>query len=135
MNIDAKDLILGRLASFAAKQALLRENINIVNCELAVISGRKKDILKKYQVKAERGDPFHGPYFPRISRELVRRTIRGMLPYAQPRGREAYKRIKCYTGTPEKIKSEKIETIEKANVKKIKNIAYTSVKELCKGLK
>lgn len=135
MNIDAKNLLLGRIASFAAKQALLGENINIVNCELAVISGKRQDILERYYEKHERGDPFHGAYFPRIPRNLVRRTIRGMLPYAQPRGRDAYKRIKCYSGIPESLKNEKLETIEKAHAKKIKSISYISVKELCRGLK
>ena len=42
MLIDSKNIILGRLASFAAKHALLGENVDIVNCESAVITGNKK---------------------------------------------------------------------------------------------
>ncbi len=38
MIIDANNMILGRLASFAAKKALLGEKIDVINCEKAVIS-------------------------------------------------------------------------------------------------
>src|SRR3989338_6272197 len=98
MIIDATDHILGRMASFAAKKALLGEHINIVNCENVVITGRKVDILADYNAKRQRGDPFHGPYFPRQAERIVRRTIRGMLPRRQEKGLSAYKRIRCYRG-------------------------------------
>lgn len=135
MNIDAKDTMLGRVASYAAKQALNGENVVIFNCELAMISGKRYNIMERYHKKVERGDPFHGAFYPRVPREFFRRTIRGMLPYAQPRGREAYKRIKCFVGMPERFKNEKMEIVEKANIKKIKNIVCMSVKELCRSLK
>ncbi len=135
MNIDAKNLLLGRLASFVAKQVLLGENVNVVNCELAMISGKKKNILDRYKQKVQRGDPHHGPFFPRIPRDLVRRTIRGMLPWRQSRGREAYKRLRCFVGMPERFKNEKFEEIKKAGVTKIQDTSFTSVKELCKNLK
>ena len=47
MIIDANNLILGRMATFIAKQALLGEDIKIVNCEKAVITGDRKEILLK----------------------------------------------------------------------------------------
>lgn len=133
MNIDAKNLVLGRVCAYAAKQALLGENVNVVNCELAVISGKRNMILNRYRRKVERGDPHHGPFFPRNVRDLVRRTIRGMLPWRQARGREAYKRVKCFLRVPEKYKE--LETIENANVKRIKNTSYITVKELSESLK
>lgn len=135
MNIDAKNLLLGRVASFAAKQVLLGEKVNIVNCELAVISGKKNNILKRYEAKIQRGDPHHGPFFPRTPKHLVRRTIRGMLPWGQARGREAYKRLKCFTGIPERFQNEKFEDIKDINVKKIRDTSYISVKRLCEDLK
>ena len=45
MIIDASNLILGRLATFVAKQALLGEQVFIANCEKSVISGDKANIL------------------------------------------------------------------------------------------
>ena len=66
MIIDAKNMILGRIATVAAKQALLGEDVNVVNCELAVVSGRKKHVLEKYKKRENRGDPHHGPYLPKV---------------------------------------------------------------------
>ena len=135
MNINSNNLILGRMAAFTAKQLLLGEKVNIINCELAVISGKRKNILERYYKRYERGDPHHGPYFPRNPRDLVRRTIRGMLPWQQSRGREAFKRLRCYVGMPERFKKEKVEDLKKMNVSKISGTGFISVKELCKELK
>ena len=57
MIIDAKDLILGRLASFAAKQALLGETVDIVNAEESVITGNKRWIIAHYVQARDRGNP------------------------------------------------------------------------------
>ena len=40
--IDGKGAILGRLASYAAKQALKGEEIVVLNCEEVIITGNKK---------------------------------------------------------------------------------------------
>ena len=45
--IDGANATLGRLASYAAKQALNGENINIFNCELAMISGKRYNIMER----------------------------------------------------------------------------------------
>ncbi len=47
--IDAKDLILGRLASLVAKELLNGEEIVIVNAEECAITGSKESILQKYR--------------------------------------------------------------------------------------
>ena len=44
--IDAKNLILGRMASIVAKRLLNGERIIIVNAEKAVISGKRLSILR-----------------------------------------------------------------------------------------
>ncbi len=134
MLIDAKDTILGRLAAYAAKQALIGEKVDIINCELAIITGSKKDILKKYKEKTQRGHPYHGPFFPKIPDKLVRRTIRGMLPYKTKKGRDAYKNIKCYKSIPEKFKDKKSIKLPKT-LSKLKILKYLTVKDLCKELK
>ncbi len=42
---NGKDLILGRLATVVAKQALLGEEVKVVNCEKIMISGRKTNTV------------------------------------------------------------------------------------------
>jgi len=134
MVIDGKDLILGRLASFAAKRAMEGENVVIVNSEQVIISGKKKNILEKYKERTSRGDALKGPFFPRTSDRLVRRTIRGMLPYKQEKGRKAFKRVMCYVGVPEKYINENFVKVEGADASKLK-IRFISVGELTKLLK
>jgi len=130
MIIDATDLIMGRLAAFAAKQALLGEKIEIVNCEKAVITGRRKFIFAKYRHKRERGTPRKGPFILRRPSAIVKRTIRGMLPYKQGKGKIAFKNIMCYEGLPEVYAGKKLETVETANVDKVVNIGYITVADL-----
>lgn len=104
--IDATDATLGRLASFAAKQALLGQEIVIVNSEKAVIIGNNKDIIVKYVQKRQRGGSAQkGPNFPSLPEFILKRTIRGMLDYKRGRGHDAFKRIKCYRGLPDEFKN------------------------------
>ncbi len=132
MNIDAKNLILGRLATVAAKKALLGETINIINCEKAVITGNKKFILSEFKRKRDMGIPSKGPFYPRSADMIVKRTIRGMLPYKQEKGRLAFKRVKCYIGSPESIKN--AVTIKEADASKIPNLKYLSLGYISKFL-
>lgn len=134
MIIDAKNLILGRMASYAAKKALLGESISVVNCGQAVLTGNRKNILEKYFKRINFGQPNQGPYMQRRPDKFVRRVIRGMLPWRHPRGREVFKRVKCYIGVPEEFKDKKIEIITNANVAKLSNYRYISVNELCQQL-
>ena len=129
MIINAENLILGRLSTIAAKKALLGESIDLVNVEKAVIIGTKKNILDKYKSRRERGETLHGPYFPRPPDRLVRRTIRGMLPYKQEKGRLAFKRVKCHVGIPEDLKDKKIETLDKAKLSPQK-MKFVTIKQL-----
>lgn len=134
MIIDAKNLVLGRLATTAAKKALLGEKVDIVNAEMAVLTGKKKQILTKHKARREKGTPFKGPFYPRTPDRFVKRVIRGMLPYKQEKGMKAFKRIMCYAGVPEKFKDKKLETLEHANVKKMQNLKYITLKQLCREL-
>jgi len=133
MIIDATDTIIGRLAAFAAKKALLGEKVDVINCEKAVVSGRKKWLLGEVKRRKDQGT-FKGPFFYRMPDRFVRRTIRGMLSHKNPRGREAYKRIRCYAGVPEQFKDQKAIKIESASYKKLPNLKYLTVRELCKHL-
>lgn len=130
MIINAENLILGRLATFVAKKALLGEKIDIVNAEKAVVTGKPDDILERYQRKFERGHALSGPFFPRHPERLVKRTIRGMLPHKQEKGKKAFKNVKCYIGIPKEFEGKKLETVETANIKKVKKTKCLTIKEI-----
>ncbi|MBI2548521.1 50S ribosomal protein L13 [Candidatus Woesearchaeota archaeon] len=132
--IDAKDLILGRMATHVAKVALLGDTVAVVNAEKAVVTGSKDIIMKRYTQRRARGDPFSGPFYPRMPDRLVRRVIRGMLPYKKGRGLEAYKKVKCYVGVPEQFAQVEKETVTRAHVSKLSNIHYLSIERICQLL-
>lgn len=124
--IDAKNATLGRLASYTAKQALLGKSVVIVNCDEAVIGGKPNSIILEYRdIRSKGGASLHGPFFPKDPEKVVKRTIRGMLPYRQSRGREAMKRIRCFNEVPEEYKEAK--KVAAGKPKKTKTI---SLKEL-----
>ena len=135
MIIDANKLILGRIATTSAKKALMGEKIDIINCENAVITGSKKDVLGKIRQRVKRGIPAKGPFYPRRADMFVRRSIRGMLPYKQEKGKKAFKMIMCYVGVPEKLKDKESKTIKSANFSKIPNLKYITVGEVCKEIR
>jgi large subunit ribosomal protein L13 len=134
MIIDATDLIVGRMASRVAKLSLLGERIDIVNCEKAVITGNKTYILNKYKVRRQKGSPFKGVFLSRKPDFFIKRIIRGMLPYKQFKGKEAFKRIRCHISVPDDLKNNKLETIKEADVKKVPNLKYITIKHICSQL-
>ncbi len=123
--IDATDARLGRMATHAAKAALQGKKVTIVNCEEAVITGSKADILNDYIQKREWGRPTKGPFWPRMPDRFVRRIVRSMLPYKTPHGRDAFHRIQCYIGTPAQFSGKGVQVENKQSVRRIK------VGELC----
>ena len=135
MIINAENKILGRLCTIAAKKILEGEIVDIVNCEKAVIVGKKEETLRKYKQRVDRGTPRKGPFFPKVADRLVRRTVRGMLPWDRPRGKEAFKRVMCYVDIPDKFKNKKIENFDRIDVLNTKNINFISIKDICKYLK
>jgi large subunit ribosomal protein L13 len=120
--IDASNAILGRLASYAAKQSLLGKKLVIVNCEKSVVSGKPKSVINEYKIARQRGgSSMKGPFFPKSPERILKRTIRGMLSYQQVRGKDALKRIICYNEVPDKYKEvKKIKAGKEKNVKTIK---------------
>jgi large subunit ribosomal protein L13 len=119
--IDGKNAILGRLAAYSAKESLKGEELAIVNCEQIIITGNKKNIFENYEAKRKRvGSTQKGPKVSRTNEKIVKVTIRGMLPNARRsgRGRDAYKRIKCYTGVPKEFEGKKMISMEQKFVNK-----------------
>ncbi|HKZ33948.1 MAG TPA: 50S ribosomal protein L13 [Candidatus Nanoarchaeia archaeon] len=106
--INGENAVLGRLASYAAKQALLGEEIVILNCEKVMITGSRQDIREKFEAKRRRiGSGQKGPKHSRLAHLIVKRAIRGMLSHRSGRGKEAFRRIKCFSGVPEEFKDAK----------------------------
>ncbi len=110
---DASGVVLGRLASVVAKKLLEGHTVEIINAEKAVISGKHRLIINEYQRKTKiktKSNPRRGPFYPKRADRIVKRTIRGMLPWKKTRGREAYKRLLVHLGTPKHIDTEKVQT-------------------------
>lgn len=131
--IDAKGLILGRMSSIVAKRLLQGETIIVLNSEKAAISGKRLQIVKDAKSFLEVGHPRKGPYHPRRPDRIVRRTIRGMLPWKKPKGRQAYKRLKVYLGAPKEFDGKEIQSILDASAEKLKS-PYITVGELAKEI-
>ena len=127
--IDGTNAVLGRLASFVAKEALKGEEIKIINCEKIIITGNKKSIEKEFfETRNRVGTRQIGPKVSRVSEKIVKRTIRGMLPdHRQGRGRQAFKRIMCYNQVPQELKDLKTISLNEKEKKK-----YIEVKEISK---
>ena len=90
---NAENIILGRLASYVAKEILLGEEVAIVNAEKAVITGSRTFILALYHHRWQRGHHRWGPFYFRKPDRFVRRAIRGMLPFHKDRGRKAFAKV------------------------------------------
>jgi len=112
--INAENCVAGRLASIIAKRLLKGEEIMVVNAEKAIVTGNPEAISEFFEGKIKRGDPYHGPFYPKTPERILRRIIRGMLPFHKPRGRDAYKRLKVYIAVPDDLKNEKAEIVNKA---------------------
>ena len=108
--IDASGGILGRIASNAAKKALLCNKIIILNCNEALLMGGRRMIIEEYKIARVRGgSSLNGPNFPREPFRVMKRAVRGMLPYKQQRGRVALENVICHNKTPKEFEnSEKI---------------------------
>ncbi|MEM2935648.1 MAG: 50S ribosomal protein L13 [Candidatus Bathyarchaeia archaeon] len=131
--IDANGLVLGRMASAIAKRLLNGKRIVIVNAEKAVISGKRLSIVREAKAFLEVGHPGKGPYHPRRPDQVLRRTVRGMLPRRKPKGQEAYRRLQVFIGTPEEFKGKEMLTIPEAQAEKLR-CPYMTLGELAEKI-
>ncbi len=100
---DAENRAAGRLASRAAREALKGKAVIVVNAEKAIITGNPTFVIKRYYGMVDRGSPYHGPFYPRLPDRMLRRIIRGMLPYSRQRGKQAFRRVMVYNSVPEEF--------------------------------
>lgn len=117
--IDARDLILGRMASTVAKRLLQGETIDIINAEQAIISGRRAQIINEAKEFLSVKGPRWGPIHHRSPHMIIKRTIRGMLPYRKHHGREAYDRLRVHNGTPPELSAADAQTIQQAHLDRL----------------
>lgn len=130
MNVyDGDNKIMGRLATQIAEDLLSGEEVRVVNAEKIMITGQKKKILAKYRKNRERGKQRKGPYYPRRPEKIFKRTVRGMLPYQQPRGRKALKRFRAYIDIPKEFEGEEFLGQDIKDAEGIKSISLGKVSE------
>ena len=106
--VDATHQVTGRMASSVAKLLIEGRRVVVVNAELALISGSRKNIteeqMKRREIKSVI-NPMYTPHRYKQPDKMLRRIIRGMLPRRKPKGRDAFKRLRVYVGTPPAYRS------------------------------
>ena len=123
--VNGDGLILGRMCSKVAKRLLNGEQVVVVNAEKIVISGKRKSKVAEAHKFLEVGAPDRGPFHSRRPDRIVHKTVRGMVPWHQPKGKSAYKRLKVFMGVPEEFKNLKLETFEEADASKLTGPHFT----------
>ncbi len=110
MIVDAENQVMGRLSSEVASMLLDGEEVKIINSEKAVITGKPEKTVKKYLKKKSIGDPRHGPHSSLRPENILRDSIKGMVPNKKERGRKALKKLEIVQGD----NGEEGETISKS---------------------
>jgi len=128
--VDARDCIVGRIASNVAQRALDGERIAVVNAEDAVITGREDDVVDTYRTRANLGSD-RGPEYPVRPDGILKRSVRGMLPHKKQRGREALSNVRVYLGNPYE---EDGEVIEGTSLDRLSTIKFVQLGNLSEQL-
>lgn len=131
--VDARDCIMGRVASQVAERALDGETVAVVNAERAVITGSDEDIYGTYKTRTDVGSD-RGPAYPTRPDGIFKRAIRGMLPYKKPRGREAFENVRVYLGNPYEEDDAEPEVLEGTSLDRLSNIKFVQLGELSEDL-
>jgi len=128
--VDARDCIVGRVASEVAQRALDGDRVAIINAERAVITGNEESTMDTYRTRAELGSD-SGPYYPKRPDRIFKRAIRGMVPYKQDRGREAFESVRVYVGNPHDREGE---VLSGTSLDRLSNINFTTLGEVSENL-
>ena len=114
--IDGRNLVHGRLASIVAERIMEGEEIVVLNAEAIVITGVNETLFQDVRAKVVRGDttPRKGPFYPRRADLLFKRCVRGMIPWKTSSGRDAYRRLHVFVGTPKQFEDVEKERPEEA---------------------
>jgi len=133
--IDGNSAVVGRVSARVAKMLLKGEDVHIVNAEKMVISGKLNVVADKYKARRRvlvKTNPEHAPKWPKVPDMLVRRIVRGMLPWDSMRGRQAFRRLRVHMGVPASLVSEAPLALEGVSSAKFKK--KMTVLELCNRL-
>jgi len=133
--IDASEQVAGRIASKTAKEVLKGNTVIIVNAENALVSGSPKYTEEFFNIKIKRGDPYHGPFYPKTPEGILKRIIRGMLPYKKPLGKKAFKRVRVYRDLPYELKDREIKDFGMKNKLRCKYMTLGKISERVGGIK
>ncbi|MFC7142362.1 50S ribosomal protein L13 [Halosimplex aquaticum] len=128
--VDARDCILGRVASQVAERALDGERVAVVNAERAVITGSEDDVIGTFETRRQLGSD-RGPAYPKRPDGIMKRSIRGMVPYKTTRGREAFENVRVYMGNPY---DEDGEVLEGTSLDRLSNIKFVSLGEVSEAI-
>lgn len=131
--IDGEGLILGRMASIVAKRLLAGETIDIVNAEKIIVSGDKQAIIAKEKEFLGVGGNEKGPVHYRQPHRIVRKTIRGMLPYRKANGRDAFKKLKVHIGVPDEFEGAELEKMEQYHSDNL-NHRFVTIGEIAENI-
>ena len=128
--IDGRGCILGRVASNVAQRALDGERVALVNAEALIVTGREEDVVGRFAKRLEIGSD-RGPNYPKRPDGIAKRSIRGMLPYKRPRGRDALERVRVYVGDPYDGEAE---VIDGTTLDRLSNIRFVELGEVAEKL-
>ena len=118
---------MGRLAS-ASADILLKaarehrdDKVIIINAEKAIVSGRPRSVLNTYHAKYELNHARKGPFYPRMPDMILKRAVRGMLPYQKKSsGRRALRNLRVEIGCPAHLAGDLPEGHQNGDVSKIR---------------
>ncbi|QGR20216.1 50S ribosomal protein L13 [Stygiolobus azoricus] len=134
--VNAENQILGRMATHIVKLLKEGKKVIVVNAEKAVISGPKSRVIQGYSllftVRTMQNPAKNGIRRPRNPVNIVKRTVRGMLPKNRM-GKQYYKNLIVYIGVPKEFEGKQTIRFEDADVSRLKG-KYITVAELSKAI-
>ncbi len=130
LYIDAANQVYGRLSTIVAKSLLQGESVTIVNASAVVVTGGRDAVLKKFRSRRDIGSVRKGPYYPRMPKAILKRSIGDMLPKDKAKGREALTRCMVYNGVPSELKEQKFERFAKAE--NARTSGFVTLREVAK---
>ncbi len=124
--IDAEGMVLGRMAVTVAERLKDGDSVYVINADQAIVTGDREEVFNKYRKKQEIGNRESGPHYPKAPDRIVKRTIKGMLPKNKD-GQQAFKRLRTYSGNPDGLEADSIETKTTAD---LQGRNYVSLQEV-----
>ena len=133
MIVDGTNMVLGRLASNVAKKLMKGEEVHLINAEKIVVSGIPQNTVNDYMQKRrlqQKATPEYSPKWPKTPNLMVRRVLRGMLPFKKAKGKAAFRKLKVYSGNPN-LKGDMVAFDDAKNAGFAK---YMSIGDVCRQL-